>query len=62
MKQPKADVDYSPGHKDSHCGPVSSADRGYCRFFQTKNDTCRKVAGKITRHYWCRLWIKHEPS
>lgn len=67
-KRPKEDVDYSPGHKDSHCGPTSAGDTGFCTHFyknevQMKPDYsragyCRKVIGLIRRPYWCKLFEK----
>ena len=63
MKQPKSEVNYSPGHKESHCGPTAEKDAGYCRFFIKPPDVgfkslghCRKVAGPIARGYWCNRW------
>lgn len=69
MKQPKASVDYSPGHKESHCGPVSADDKGYCRNFRklqlaprpqswSSGGSCVKVIGGIKRMYWCKLFEK----
>lgn len=69
MKKPKDEVDYSHGHKDSHCGQVSKDDTGHCRNFRPSgramNDysragTCTKVIGPIKRIYWCNLWEKHD--
>jgi hypothetical protein len=64
-KQPKDEVDYSPGHKESHCGPAFSQDRFYCRHFEPGPRAgfdapghCRKVAGSISRTYWCKLYRK----
>ena len=71
-KEPKEAVDYSPGHKNSHCGPTSGSDTGYCKHFYerealkrpayTRSGYCQKVAGVIRRPYWCRLWAKHESA
>ncbi len=64
MKKTKAEVDYSPGHKDSHCGPVSRDDTGSCKSFRTLtmsatgSDSCVKVLGGIKRMYWCKLYEK----
>jgi hypothetical protein len=58
----KADVRYSIGHADSHCGKSFDADKGYCRYFiaplssATQLGQCQKVAGAINKVYWCRLW------
>jgi hypothetical protein len=67
-KQPKDAVDYSPGHKEHHCGPAFSQDRFYCRHFLAgpradfdASGTCRKVVGPIRRTYWCKLYSKVEP-
>lgn len=65
-KKPKGEVDYSPGHKESHCGPVSDEDAGYCKHFvagrarKTRLGECHKVAGDIKRMYWCKLFEKAE--
>ena len=66
MKQ-KAEVNYSLGHKHSHCGRVSKDDKGSCRFFipgkgyaYSGEGTCEKVAGQIRRPYWCELFEKAE--
>ena len=64
MKKPKAEVDYSVGHKDSHCGPTSGSDTGWCKNFvggklrKTREGECYKVAGPIRRMYWCKLFEK----
>jgi hypothetical protein len=58
----KSDVDYSIGHKDSHCGKSFDDDKGYCRFFisplsaATQLGQFQKVAGAINNVYWCKLW------
>jgi hypothetical protein len=65
MKADKRSVNYSLGHKASHCGKVFDDDKGYCEHFVPhRNDhnalpgTCEKVEGGISRVYWCRLWAK----
>lgn len=64
-KKPKSEVDYSPGHKESHCGPVWEDDVGYCGNFirgdRSNYDSmrpCRKVSGLVKRMYWCKLFEK----
>jgi hypothetical protein len=57
----KSSVDYSLGHKNSHCDKSFEGDTGYCRYFiaplssATQLGQCEKVAGAIHRVYWCRL-------
>jgi len=49
LKAEKRSVDYSRGHRGSHCGPpTGAADLG----------ACEKVSGAISRVYWCRLWSR----
>ncbi len=62
-KVSKAAVDYSRGHKDSHCGPAFDGDKGYCRYFVEpksggNNGECERVAGSIGRFMWCKLFRK----
>jgi hypothetical protein len=67
-KKPKGEVDYSPGHKESHCGPVSADDKGYCKHFRrlyllakySSGGSCVKVLGGVKRMYWCKLFEKAE--
>jgi hypothetical protein len=48
LKQPKAQVDYSRGHRDAHWGKVFEGDRNYCRHFirgrTASVGSCEKVA------------------
>lgn len=53
MKAAKIDVDYSPGHARSHCGPWDTDDRGWCKYFE-EPASCEKVTGHIDRHMWCK--------
>ena len=48
-KREKSSVDYSKGHKDSHCGN--------CAHFEPPH-ACELVKGAIDRSYWCKLWTK----
>ena len=50
MKRPKADVDYSHGKPDAHCG--------ICEWYE--RHTCEKVRGVINEDMWCRLWQKRQ--
>jgi hypothetical protein len=64
-KQTKQAVDYSHGHRDSHCGKSFDGDTGYCRhFIQTSPGSdvgqCEKVAGQINRVYWCKLFAREQ--
>lgn len=45
-KRAKADVDYSAGMPESHCG--------ICRYYS--NESCEKVEGKINPSFWCELF------
>ena len=59
MKADKASVDYSRGHRDSHCGKMDAADTGYCKHFierGQKDGACTEVEGKIGRGMWCKLF------
>lgn len=60
MKEAKAEVDYSRGHMDSHCGPLVQGDDGRCKFFigrgGREEGRCEKVEGAIRPDYWCELW------
>ncbi len=53
----KAEVDYSPGHPGSHCGPVPEWPKGACSHWVEPN-YCECVRGYISRKYWCNLWAK----
>lgn len=55
MKAAKIDVDYSPGHANSHCGPYRERDRGYCEHFEAPA-SCTKVEGRIGKEMWCKLF------
>ena len=62
-KQSKSDVNYSRGHKDSHCGPSFKGDTGYCRYYietapGAETGHCQKVAGQIGKIMWCKLFAK----
>jgi hypothetical protein len=63
-KASKSDVDYSHGHRDSHCGKSFAGDTGYCRhFIETPSGAadlgaCERVSGSINRVYWCRLFAR----
>lgn len=64
-RESKEAVNYSRGHKNSHCGPTSATDKGYCRHFYdngaddfTKNGYCHRVSGVIQRTYWCKRFEK----
>jgi len=60
----KADVNYSIGHADSHCGKSFDDDKSYCRYFipplsaATQLGQCQKVAGSINKAYWCKLFAR----
>lgn len=57
MKATKAEVDYSRGHRDSHCGKMDAADAGYCAHFierGQKDGQCSEVEGPIGRGMWCK--------
>lgn len=62
MKQPKRAVNYSKGHPDRHCGPLSATDTHYCANFircagfSGQSCDCKKVAGRVDPTYWCRLY------
>jgi hypothetical protein len=64
IKQPKTAVDYSRGHRESHCGRSFEGDKNYCRHYHAgsaSEGTCEKVQGTIKAVYWCKLWLKaHE--
>jgi len=54
-KVSKAEVDYSEGLPNSHCGPVSKWPSGVCaNFYQPSG--CRLVRGVIKHEMWCKLW------
>ncbi len=62
-KASKAQVDYSRGMKESHCGRAFPDDKGYCQHFigpygSSELGTCSKVEGPINRLYWCRLFAR----
>ena len=60
-KKTKEEVDYSKGHKDSHCGKVFPDDKGYCRHYSDESHevgSCELVRGIIVPVYWCKLWQK----
>ena len=62
-KATKQSVDYSRGHRDSHCGPSFDGDKNYCRFYietalGAESGQCHKVQGNIGRIMWCKLWSK----
>lgn len=57
VKKQKSEVNYSLGHKESHCGKVADEDKGYCKNFDPPA-SCDKVAGRIGRPYWCKLFEK----
>lgn len=46
-KRNKADVDYSKGMLERHCGN--------CKNF-IEPSSCSLVSGYIEPSYWCRLW------
>jgi hypothetical protein len=56
-KKNKVEVNYSLGHKNSHCGRVSNDDKGYCTHFEGPA-SCELVGGEIRRAYWCELFEK----
>ncbi len=62
LKADKRSVDYSRGHRDSHCAHSFEGDEGYCRHFieppkgAADLGACEKVSGAISRIFWCRLW------
>jgi hypothetical protein len=64
LKADKRSVDYSWGHRDSHCGHAFDGDKNYCRHFiepptgATDLGACEKVSGAISRIFWCRLWTR----
>jgi uncharacterized C2H2 Zn-finger protein len=65
MKRVKTLVDYSRGHKESHCGKTFEDDKGYCKHFiePTHHHSfdlgkCQLVEGNISRVYWCKLYEK----
>lgn len=53
FKAEKRSVDYSRGHRDSHCGKVFNDDKGYCGHFielptgAADLGACEKVSGAI---------------
>ncbi len=61
-KLKKDQVDYSHGHRDSHCGRVFKDDHGYCRYFIEAQSAsgevgaCEKVEGSINPVYWCKFF------
>lgn len=68
MKKQKAEVDYSPGHKTSHCGKISQFDTSYCQHFDGPTrirgilyGSCTKVTGPIRPSMWCKLYEKVSP-
>ncbi len=53
-KANKTEVDYSRGHKDSHCGKACPDDGGYCRYFieplsRSAGDLCLLKGGVVLR-------------
>lgn len=56
-KATKESVDYGPGQKAEHCGPVAKWKKGDCRNYLDPNG-CKKVAGFISPTNWCKLWAK----
>lgn len=61
----KTEVDYGPGHVDSHCGRSFTQDKNYCKHFMpapakmdrvTIPGRCQLVGGTIRRTYWCKLF------
>ena len=59
LRKNKKEVNYSPGHKDSHCGPVAKWDGGDCEHFISPHGCC-KVRGYINPSYWCKLFEKND--
>lgn len=57
-KLSKAEVNYSLGMMDSHCGKTFKDDKGYCSHFQDKVQTCELVEGKISPVHWCEKFKK----
>jgi hypothetical protein len=62
-KVSKQAVDYSHGHRDSHCGKCFAGDKGYCAHFIETSPSgeigqCERVSGAISRVYWCKLFSK----
>jgi hypothetical protein len=54
-KVSESEVDYSRGHRESHCGKVFDDDKFYCRYFiepptgAAHLGACEKVSGAINR-------------
>jgi len=66
-KHSKKEVNYSPGHVQSHCGPVFHDDTYCCQHFQdrvshTERGTCELVEGLIDARYWCELWKRKKKT
>lgn len=64
-KVSKQSVNYSRGHKDSHCGKVFPDDKGYCRHYiphtdQHSEGACQLVQGSINPVYWCEKWQRQK--
>ena len=65
-KASKYSVNYSRGHRDSHCGKSFDGDRGFCRHFRflpgsravEKVGACTKVSGDIKAMMWCKLFAR----
>jgi len=60
-KMTKEETDYSKGHQDSHCGPLSRNDKYYCKHFRqsrASTGTCTVVEGDIKPDYWCTEFEK----
>lgn len=55
VRKSQKEVEYSPGHKDSHCGPVPKWKGGFCENFVHPHG-CTKVRGFIKPDYWCKLF------
>jgi len=51
-KEAKADVDYSLGKPNAHCG--------MCRYYH--DHVCSLVAGRIEPQMWCELFTKKEKA
>lgn len=53
FKKAKADVDYSAGKPDAHCG--------LCKHFRAPN-RCALVKGVIAPNMWCKLFSPRAKS
>jgi len=61
IKTDKVSVNYSRGHRDSHCGKVFPDDWGFCKHFRpsdAQTGTCEIVAGAINPLYWCTRFAR----